>query len=34
MNVLGRHGWIERMRLGLVDYEGLLFLAHYDEPGK
>jgi hypothetical protein len=31
-NVLGRRGWIERLRLGLVDYDGQLFLSHYDEP--
>ena len=25
-NVLGRHGWLNSVRLGLVDYEGKLFL--------
>ncbi|MEW6206769.1 MAG: retropepsin-like aspartic protease [Acidobacteriota bacterium] len=30
-NVLGRQGWLERVRLGLVDYEGKLYLNRYDE---
>jgi hypothetical protein len=30
MNVLGRHGWIERVRIGLVDYEGLLYVSPFD----
>lgn len=30
-NVLGRQGWLERMRLGLVDYEGKLYLNNYDD---
>ena len=25
-NVLGRHGWLNSVRLGLVDYEGKLYL--------
>lgn len=29
-NVLGRAGWIQRFRLGLVDYDCKLFLAVYD----
>lgn len=28
-NVLGRHGWLERVVLGLVDYEGKLLLSRY-----
>lgn len=28
-NVLGRHGWLDRVILGLVDYEGKLFLSRY-----
>ncbi len=30
-NVLGRRGFIEQMALGLVDYEGKLYLGRYDE---
>ena len=26
-NVLGRQGWLDKVRLGLVDYEGKLFLS-------
>ncbi len=29
-NVLGRHGFLQLVRLGLVDYDGQLFLSHYD----
>lgn len=28
-NVLGRHGWLDRVVLGLVDYEGKLLLSRY-----
>lgn len=30
-NVLGRQGWIDRIRLGLIDYEGKLFLSDYND---
>ena len=30
-NVLGRRGFIEQTTLGLVDYEGKLYLGRYDE---
>jgi hypothetical protein len=30
-NVLGRHGWLQLMRLGVVDYEGRLYASRYDE---
>jgi hypothetical protein len=30
-NVLGRRGFIEQLTLGLVDYEGKLYLGRYDE---
>ncbi len=30
-NVLGRHGFMEQVRLGLIDYEGKLYLSSYDE---
>lgn len=31
-NVLGRVGWLDRVRLGLIDYDGQLFLSSYDDP--
>jgi hypothetical protein len=30
-NVLGRRGFVEQIVLGLVDYEGKLYLSRYDE---
>lgn len=30
-NVLGRHGWLELVKIGLVDYEGKLYLSRYLE---
>lgn len=30
-NVLGRQGWLDRVKLGLVDYEGKLLLSAYGE---
>lgn len=30
-NVLGRRGFVEQMVLGVVDYEGKLYLSGYDE---
>jgi hypothetical protein len=32
INVLGRVGWLNRVRLGLIDYDGRLFLSAYDDP--
>jgi hypothetical protein len=29
-NVLGRQGWLDRVKLGLIDYEGRLFLSEYN----
>lgn len=29
-NVLGRRGWLDQVRLGLVEYEGKLFLSRYE----
>ena len=31
-NILGRRGWIELLRLGIVDYDGLLYVSRYDDP--
>ncbi|MDX2031434.1 MAG: hypothetical protein SF339_12235 [Blastocatellia bacterium] len=30
-NVLGRQGWLDRLRIGLVDYEGKLYLSHFND---
>jgi hypothetical protein len=30
-DVLGRHGWLNRVQLGMVDYEGKLYLDHIDK---
>ncbi len=30
-NVLGRYGWMQRLQLGIVDYEGKLYVGLYDE---
>jgi hypothetical protein len=30
-NVLGRHGFLDRVRIGVVDYEGKLYLGRHDE---
>ncbi len=29
-NLLGRVGWLDRIRLGLIDHDGELYLAPYD----
>ena len=29
-NLLGRLGWLDRIRLGLVDHDGMLYVASYD----
>lgn len=33
-NLLGRYGWLQRLRMGLVDYDGMLYLSLYgsDQP--
>lgn len=31
VNVVGRRGFLDRLRAGLVDYEQLLYLGSYDE---
>ena len=30
-DVLGRTGWLDRVRLGLVDHDRQFFLSHYDD---
>jgi hypothetical protein len=30
-NVLGRRGWLELVKIGLVDYEGKLYLSRYSD---
>jgi hypothetical protein len=30
-NVLGRHGWLHRVKVGIVDHDQLLYVAGYDE---
>lgn len=29
-NLLGRHGWLQQLRIGLIDYDGLLYLSRYE----
>lgn len=29
-NVLGRHGWLDRMIIGINDYDGELYLSRYE----
>jgi hypothetical protein len=31
-DVLGQTGWLDRIRLGLVDHDRQLYLSHYDDP--
>ena len=30
-NLLGRQGWLRQLRIGIVDYENLIYLNRYDE---
>jgi hypothetical protein len=32
INALGRVGWLDRARLGLVDYDSRLYLSDYNDP--
>ena len=32
VNVLGRVGWLNRVRLGLIDYDSRLYLSDYNDP--
>lgn len=31
-NILGHHGWIDRLRLGLIAYDGKLYFSDYNDP--
>jgi predicted aspartyl protease len=31
-DVLGQTGWLDRIRLGVVDYNRQVYLSHYDDP--
>lgn len=31
LNILGRQGWLDRVKLGLIDYEGKLLLSAYGD---
>jgi hypothetical protein len=34
-NLLGRIGWLDRVRIGLIDYDHEIYLGPYDfEPGE
>jgi hypothetical protein len=30
-NVLGRRGWLDQLRLAIVEYDGKLYLSKYEE---
>ncbi len=30
-NVLGRYGWLQQMRIGIIDYDGKLFVSEHDD---
>jgi hypothetical protein len=32
INVVGRSGFLDRLQVGIVDYEQLLYMAPYGEP--
>jgi hypothetical protein len=32
-NVLGRRGWLDHVRLGLVDHDAKLYMSGYEEEG-
>ncbi|HEV3199276.1 MAG TPA: hypothetical protein VGZ73_15290 [Bryobacteraceae bacterium] len=31
-DVLGQTGWLDRIRLGVVDHDRQLYRSHYDDP--
>lgn len=30
-NVLGRRGWLDQVRIGIIDYDGALYISRYDD---
>jgi hypothetical protein len=30
-NVLGRRGWLDRLRVGIVDHDQMIYIADYDD---
>ncbi len=30
-NVLGRHGWLQQLRVAIIDYDGKLFVSRYED---
>ncbi|MFN7923251.1 MAG: retropepsin-like aspartic protease [Bryobacteraceae bacterium] len=30
-SLLGRRGWLDRVRIGIIDHDQLLYLSHYDD---
>ena len=30
-NILGRRGWLEQLRIGIIDYDGELFVSAYND---
>ncbi len=30
-NVVGRVGWLEHFRLGIIEHDSTLYLSHYDD---
>ena len=30
-NVLGRRGWLDQVRIGVIDYDGKLYVSKYDD---
>ncbi|MDQ3256682.1 MAG: retropepsin-like domain-containing protein [Acidobacteriota bacterium] len=33
-NVLGRRGWLDQVRIALIDYDGKLYLSHYNDTSE
>lgn len=31
-NLLGREGWLQKVKLGIVDYESTIYLSDYNQP--
>jgi len=30
-NVLGRNGWLNKLKIGIIDYTGRFYMSHYDD---